>query len=284
MREPPRLYDDLRGPVESALLEAGRGYRASHRARTQTLAALGLSASAAITAPSAAAVAASAAPQVAKLGWVGMGWAKLALGLSAVGALGGPVAYLAWPARAPETPVVTIAHTPPAASARREAMQAADPARVPEREGTAMPDVAAGHSPAPNAAEIKPGGEPLAPPPVGVRVGPPTTGTGGANAEARSPRAASKGGTPAALAAELAVVEEARSLVAAGYARAALAVLDGYARTYPRGHLEWEAEVLRMDALAKSGQPGAARKRAELFLRKHPNSVLANRVRGWLAD
>ena len=44
------------------------------------------------------------------------------------------------------------------------------------------------------------------------------------------------------------------------------------------------AEVLRIDALAKVGRKDVARQRAEAFLRHHPNSVLATRVRAHLAD
>jgi hypothetical protein len=51
---------------------------------------------------------------------------------------------------------------------------------------------------------------------------------------------------------------------------------------YPRGRLSLEAEVLRIDALERSGQSESARRRAELFLRHHPKSVLAPRVRRFL--
>jgi hypothetical protein len=89
--------------------------------------------------------------------------------------------------------------------------------------------------------------------------------------------------TPAGdLAAELGALDAARSRLAAGDASGALAKLDDYSRTYPRGRLVLEAEVLRIDALAKSGQTDVAKKRAEVFLRRHPNSVLASRVRGYL--
>jgi len=84
------------------------------------------------------------------------------------------------------------------------------------------------------------------------------------------------------LAAELGALDAARSELAAGNANGALAKLDDYARAYPRGRLVLEAEVLRIDALAKSGQRDVAKKRAEAFLRRHPNSVLASRVRGYL--
>ena len=84
------------------------------------------------------------------------------------------------------------------------------------------------------------------------------------------------------LAAELVALDAARAKLSNGKPSAALLSLDDYARAYPRGRLELEAEVLRIDALAKSGQAAAAKKRAESFLRRHPNSVLASRVRGYL--
>jgi hypothetical protein len=88
--------------------------------------------------------------------------------------------------------------------------------------------------------------------------------------------------TTSALTAELGALDGARAQLASGNASGALAKLDEYARAYPHGRLVLEAEVLRIDALAKSGQSDAARKRAENFLRRHPNSVLASRVRGYL--
>jgi hypothetical protein len=85
-----------------------------------------------------------------------------------------------------------------------------------------------------------------------------------------------------ALAAELGALDAARSRLSAGDASGALAKLDDYARAYPRGRLVLEAEVLRIDALSRAGQKDQAKKRAESFLRRHPNSVLATRVRGYL--
>jgi hypothetical protein len=43
--------------------------------------------------------------------------------------------------------------------------------------------------------------------------------------------------------------------------------------------LKLEAEVLRIDALARSGRLAQAQTRAASFLARHPNSVLAARVR-----
>jgi outer membrane protein assembly factor BamD (BamD/ComL family) len=87
-----------------------------------------------------------------------------------------------------------------------------------------------------------------------------------------------------ALTAELGVLDMARSKLADGDAKGALVVLDEYSRTYPRGRLGLEAEVLRIDALSRAGETGAAKKRAEAFVKKHPKSVLAPRVRRYLDE
>src|SRR6188768_812051 len=66
---------------------------------------------------------------------------------------------------------------------------------------------------------------------------------------------ASAGIAPAgALRAELAQLDAARARLAAGHAEQALALLDAYERATPRGVLRLEAEVLRIDALSRSGR------------------------------
>ena len=69
-----------------------------------------------------------------------------------------------------------------------------------------------------------------------------------------------------------------------GEGRRTLDELDAYDRRFPAGRLQIEAEVLRIDALAKIGRKDAARQHAEAFLRRYPNSVLATRVRAHVAD
>ncbi len=83
------------------------------------------------------------------------------------------------------------------------------------------------------------------------------------------------------LSAELAALDSARSALSGGDASGALTSLDAYARNFPHGKLGLEAEVLRIDALAKSGQTAAAQKRAQAFIKRHPDSVLASRVRAY---
>jgi TolA-binding protein len=89
------------------------------------------------------------------------------------------------------------------------------------------------------------------------------------------------GSASSSLRAELAALDAARSTLASGDSVGALAFLDAYFRTFPRGRLHPEAEVLRMDALAKGGRVDDARKYAQEFLRRHPNSVLAARVQSF---
>jgi hypothetical protein len=94
------------------------------------------------------------------------------------------------------------------------------------------------------------------------------------------PRASRPAVTPRGeLTQELAALDRVRVTLAGGDARGALSALDGYDRGHPNGRLELEAEVLRIEALARSGRIDAARDRGEAFLRRHPQSVLATRVR-----
>ena len=193
---------------------------------------------------SAGAISAASSSLVTK---VGIGWSKLLL-ISSIGAgLVAPVGYLTWNrlhSGREETAKVVAAppSTPPAAVV-------AHPPPVVEAPPTG---VSFDELPAP---VVKP--------------------------EAVKPEA--KASSPAGdLAAELAALDVARAELAAGDANGALAKLDDYSRLYPRGRLVLEAEVLRIDALAKSGQRDIAKKRAEAFLRRHPNSVLASRVRAFL--
>jgi hypothetical protein len=133
----------------------------------------------------------------------------------------------------------------------------------------APPQEARPLAPAPRAPETPPLEPPVDPPARALPV---------------APRAEPKSSSASALAAELAALDAARSRLASGDAAGALSLLDVHSRTYPRGRLVLEAEVLRIDALAKSGQVGAAKRRAESFLKRHPNSVLASRVRTYLTD
>jgi hypothetical protein len=89
--------------------------------------------------------------------------------------------------------------------------------------------------------------------------------------------------TPAApnsaLRAELAALDAVRSTLANDDPAGALSFLGAYFRTFPRGRLRLEAEVLRIDAHVKAGRLDVAQRYAQQFLKRHPNSVLTARVR-----
>jgi hypothetical protein len=81
------------------------------------------------------------------------------------------------------------------------------------------------------------------------------------------------------LRAELGALDAVRSALADGRPPRALSLVATYFRAFPRGRLYPEAEVLRIDALAKAGQPNAARRYAQDFIKRHPNNILSTRVR-----
>ncbi|WP_437605781.1 hypothetical protein WMF20_32510 [Sorangium sp. So ce834] len=259
MSEPRRMLEESDSPLERALLNAGASYQASPETRAKTLAALGLAGAAALSASVAAPAAVSAAGTAVASSSVAvkLGWTKILVALSTVGVLAGiPAGYLAW--RGVEAPELVAVHrfggalAGPVERAAARPAPAAVPAPVPPVE--AQPE----EIPAPARA-----------------------GSSGGAASRVDPKPAS---TSAALKAELSALDAARSTLASGNAQGALALLDAYSKEHPRGRLGLEAEVLRIDALAKSGRLDAASQRAKAFLQRHPNSVLASRVRRYVND
>jgi hypothetical protein len=87
-----------------------------------------------------------------------------------------------------------------------------------------------------------------------------------------------------ALRAELAALDAIRSRLANDDPAGALSFVAAYFRSFPRGRLHLEAEVLRIDALAKAGQAQAAKRHAREFIKQHPNSVLSARVRSYAGN
>jgi hypothetical protein len=226
MKDLPRLRDERGSALEHALLGAGSSPVASDETRAKTMAALGLAGSATLIAGAAAA---GPVTTLAKLGW-----AKLLLGVSIVGAAAAvPAGY--YYARHQAAAVAAPAHRVAAVAEREVAAPIA-----------AAPAIAIAPEPAARPAAA------LSAHPVRAK------------------------GT---LVHELAALDAARATLVGGDARSALALLDIYDDRFPHGNLELEAEVLRIDALAKSGRREAARQRAQAFLRRHPQSVLAARVR-----
>jgi hypothetical protein len=84
--------------------------------------------------------------------------------------------------------------------------------------------------------------------------------------------------TPSDLRAEIALVDAARSAVAASANERALALLDRYETSYPRGTFRPEVAALRIEALDHLGRSVQARALARKFIAAHADSPLAERV------
>ncbi|MGK4003298.1 hypothetical protein WMF31_11785 [Sorangium sp. So ce1036] len=255
MTEPRRLLEESDSQLERALLNAGVSYRVAPETRAKTLAALGIAGAATLSAAGLAAPPAISAVQTAASSTAvtaTFGWTKVLVALSTVGALAGiPAGYLAWRAH----------HAPPPAALERFTDALAGPiSRATPRPPPPVPEAVQPEAPA-------------APAPA-------ERSAGRASTAARS--GAKPSSASAALQTELKALDAARASLASGNAQGALAHLDAYGRAHPRGLLRLEAEVLRIDALARSGRREAATQRAEAFLRRHPNSVLASRVRRYI--
>lgn len=81
------------------------------------------------------------------------------------------------------------------------------------------------------------------------------------------------------LAAEVAILDRARTALRRGDPAAAAAALDAHAREFADGALVAEAELVRIETLVRRGDTAAARERARGFLIRFPQSPLAKRLR-----
>lgn len=259
MSEPRRLLEESDSPLERALLSAGTSYQAGPETRAKTLAALGLAGAAGLSASIAAGTSTIAATETAAVSSsiaAKLGWAKVLMLLSTAGAVAAiPASYYA-----------LSDPTPQVAPLDRFAGALEGPV---ERAKVAPPPVPVEPRAEEARAEVPP-----------VAAAPPVHASSTA-----APRPAAKPSTSSiALQEELSALDAARTTLSSGNAQGALSLLDAYARSYPRGRLRLEAEVLRIDALARSGRLDLAKRRAEAFLAGHPNSVLASRVRRYVNE
>jgi hypothetical protein len=86
------------------------------------------------------------------------------------------------------------------------------------------------------------------------------------------------------LAQQMALVEEARALLARGDAVGALSASRRYFRQFPDGSLLPEATVIQIDALSAAGLRSEAVAQAAHFLATSPNSPYARRISSTLAS
>jgi len=86
-------------------------------------------------------------------------------------------------------------------------------------------------------------------------------------------------GEDTSLSAELAIVRRVRAALERDDATAALAAIAEHERRFATGQLVEERKSLRVEALCRAGKPAQARAEATTFLREHPGSAHADRVR-----
>jgi TolA-binding protein len=96
--------------------------------------------------------------------------------------------------------------------------------------------------------------------------------------KATKQRTTGKSTDGATLGEELALVESASRATKAGNARLALERLAEYQRKFPRGKLALEAQVIRIEALARAGRRAEASRLARSFLKRHPKSPIGARI------
>jgi len=123
--------------------------------------------------------------------------------------------------------------------------------------------------------------DPPAPPPVATA--PAVTVRGSAASEGRGATSGSGAPRGSALRGEILLVDGARAALAEGSPGRALRLVQRYAVRFPHGALAPEAQALRIEALAASGQPARARALARAFIAEHPGSPLTDRIARLLA-
>jgi len=251
-RSPRDDYDDF----ARALLGSARGDRSAPGAQSRALSALGVGAGALAGASQAAAAKGSATLTAATTTFGAAGAAKVAavfaVGIVVVAA--GAVQVGTGDAR-PLT-FTPSAVTAPASSSAPAARTPVAPPAVP---GAPPPRDAPGES-----SPAEPSRPAREPPP---RVLPPVPGP-----------------QPFPLAAQVRMLDDARSAMAAGRGPEALALLDGFEARKTDARVEEEALALRVEALVACGDRAAASRAAARFFSLYPQSVYARRVRSLAAD
>ncbi len=248
--ELPRLIDQVSSPLQRAILDAGRNVPSSDSRRLQVMLALGVGSSVALGTKTSMALAA--------------GWKKVILsGAIVASGTAGVVAYQELSAPPPERA--------PAMQAVQEVAPRAPLAAAPvvEESPTLVEEPAEVEESAPQQQPAE--AEPTARKRVHRRV-------------AKTEVVAPKSVTGSDLQDEVAALDRARSSLRAGNAQRALGHLGDYSKRFPKGSLRLEAEALRIQALAASGNEAEASRRAKRILERSPNSVLASRLRRYVID
>jgi hypothetical protein len=242
MKDPARLLERGASDMERQLLQAGAMEEPPGSSMKRAAAVLGVSAGAVLAARGAAAV--SLPTKI----WVALKW--VGIGVAGVGTAA--LLYMT------QSPAPVVDPTPP--SAREPAVVSApEPAPAPEQVVPVEPAEVAPADPPARAAKPRV----LRPAPV------------------EEPEEEPK---PAAstLREQQALIEQARVQLRQSNPNAALETLNLYQSRFPSGSFSQDAALVRMEALAASGNRSGARALAERFLVNYPNSVYAKRVDSFL--
>ncbi len=248
MSEMERLLDSGADDFELRILSAGRHDRPTAASRRRILTGLGVGGALGAT---------LLASTMNAGGWFG-NLSRALLLRSAMAATVGAAAVIGYVQLTPSAPAP---HEPPAEVAR--------PALVAPKAVVAAPPVEVPEQPAPEVASPAPEVASPAPVPVSNNV----------QRSSRSAEAPKPG-----LSDELGSLDRARQALVAGDAGRSLRLLDDYHRRFPRPKLGTEAAVLRIEALAASGQRARASELGAKFLARHGKGPYGARVRSLIGE
>ena len=291
MSELMPLLSDHADEFETLLLRSADDDEPAARSLERVSAALGVSASALAVASAGgalgghAAVAVNATALAKELSLWSLGkW--LAIGVTAGFASGGAAHWVSHAtSRAKAEPIAEASRAAPARTSERTS--AAAPVALPpatenqpdpaNQGGVAGPALATGGA--------------LLPSPVRAPALERTPALGPSSAsfepleETRAPSAPSVAAASAStLGDETKALDRVRSHLAAGRPAQALAELERYRATWPRGALAAEATLLRVDALLRSGHRAAAQHEADTLISAAPQSRYASRARALMHE
>jgi hypothetical protein len=292
MKDLPRLAGSSPNAMTRALLEAGREDAPSEDARTRAAIAIGVAATITATATATAGTSAGAASGgaavskwLASLGILKVAGATVVAGAVVVSA-SAPLQRALFEPSPPATAQVAapaaVKSRParPTAPARRPSPTTEEPESAPvEAVGLVPSDVPAAPAPQETPQVVSPtvrAQEALASP------APKPLPAPQAELARRAPPQPSVDAD--GLRAEVSALDHARAAIGADAGRRALLQLDDYERAFPSGTLRDEARVLRIEALAASGEIERAKSVADALLASDPDSPHARRVRSLLAS
>jgi hypothetical protein len=254
-----RLSFESDGDVEGLLLRAGRAGAPPRAKKRAFLAASGAAAASTIAAAEGTAAAAKLG-SLAALKWVGV------VCLTGIGAAAGATALRAVYERPPQV-AVAIPSPRPTPLSSKEAP-------------TARANVELAPAPAPIVVDEPTPSAPVSPvlpvPPPAV-VAPSAVRAARQTAEPHKPAAST-------VELELSALDQARTAMGAGNTTRALSLLDGYRARFPRGEMQPEATMLRIEALCRAGDRDSAERYARAFLAGDPANPYTKRVRSLLAS